>query len=64
MHTKRAPRDKKVKRAKDVLLLSILENCLYTYVRMYISYICYLCVIEQGKSISIQLYRYQYLELA
>lgn len=29
MHTKRAPRDKKVKRAKDVLLLSILENCLH-----------------------------------
>lgn len=33
---KRAPRDKKVKQAKDVLLLSILENCL--------SYICCVCV--------------------
>lgn len=69
MHTKRAPKDKKVKRAKDVLLLSILENCpyvytIYIYVCMYTSYICCLCVMEHGKSISRQLYRYQYVELA
>lgn len=62
MHTKRAPKDKKVKRAKDVLLLSILENCLYIqYIYMYV-HIIYLLFVR--KSISRQLYRYQYVELA